>query len=244
LVTASQVQLGPFRPSADVRYADVDGLIVMLDLRSETYKVLDDVASRLWSVVTGDVDQGSEFQALTEQYDIDQANLTAELMAFVQSCFAGGLLEAPSAGEPRPAAVRRLPLRTGLLGALSCLIITRAMLKRLGLRETYARYAGIATSRVACSIQAAVTSFVRAENFFVVRRAPDDCLLRSLAFYRFLRSAGLPAEHVIGVRRVPFQAHAWVECGGVPVLDDRPPPFRCIARIGGPSPGQPQTAAQ
>jgi Transglutaminase-like superfamily len=27
--------------------------------------------------------------------------------------------------------------------------------------------------------------------------------------------AGVPADHVIGVRRFPFQAHAWVECGGV-----------------------------
>ena len=75
-------------------------------------------------------------------------------------------------------------------------------------------------------------AFGRAENFFVVRRAPDDCLVRSLSLYRFLREAGSRAEHVIGVRRFPFQAHAWVECAGEVLMDTRAPYFTPLARMG------------
>lgn len=31
--------------------------------------------------------------------------------------------------------------------------------------------------------------------------------------------AGIPADHIIGVRRFPFQAHAWVECTGRVLFD-------------------------
>jgi hypothetical protein len=57
-------------------------------------------------------------------------------------------------------------------------------------------------------------AFSRAENLYLLRSAPRDCLPRSLALYRFLLSVGVPAEHCIGVQRFPFEAHAWVECGG------------------------------
>lgn len=72
------------------------------------------------------------------------------------------------------------------------------------------------------SLARACAAFLKAENFYVSSRAPDDCLLRSFALFRFLLRSGLPAEHVIGVRRVPFAVHAWVECDGKVVLDDSP----------------------
>jgi Transglutaminase-like superfamily len=50
---------------------------------------------------------------------------------------------------------------------------------------------------------------------------PGDtrCLCRSLVLTRILARRGIPARLVIGARTSPgFLAHAWVECGGVPVL--------------------------
>lgn len=44
------------------------------------------------------------------------------------------------------------------------------------------------------------------------------CLQRSAATVCLLRLAGFPARLVVGVRKVPFYAHAWVECDGT-VLD-------------------------
>lgn len=47
---------------------------------------------------------------------------------------------------------------------------------------------------------------------FYPRRAL--CLEQSLALYVMLRKAGAPAVLRIGVRPVPFAAHAWVEIDG------------------------------
>jgi hypothetical protein len=50
---------------------------------------------------------------------------------------------------------------------------------------------------------------------------PGDtrCLVRSLVLTRLLARRGVAARLVIGARARPeFLAHAWVECGGMPVL--------------------------
>jgi hypothetical protein len=78
----------------------------------------------------------------------------------------------------------------------------------------------------------ALRAFLFAENFALSKRAPNDCLLRSLALFRFLRNMGFPVEHCIGVQRFPFRAHAWVEYLGQVLLDaDRRPQFTILARI-------------
>lgn len=46
------------------------------------------------------------------------------------------------------------------------------------------------------------------------------CLQRSAATSCLLRRYGIPAEMVIGIRQLPFQAHAWVEVEGQ-VVNDR-----------------------
>lgn len=51
---------------------------------------------------------------------------------------------------------------------------------------------------------------------------PGDtrCLVRSLVLTRLLARRGISARLVIGARAGPeFLAHAWVECGGLPVLN-------------------------
>ncbi|MGH9722208.1 MAG: lasso peptide biosynthesis B2 protein [Bryobacteraceae bacterium] len=47
------------------------------------------------------------------------------------------------------------------------------------------------------------------------------CLQRSAVATFLLRRAGVPAELVIAVRKMPFQGHAWVEVAGV-VVNDTP----------------------
>jgi hypothetical protein len=54
-----------------------------------------------------------------------------------------------------------------------------------------------------------------------LRFLPGDtrCLRRSLVLLQLLARRGIAARLVIGARTRPdFLAHAWVECGGVPVL--------------------------
>lgn len=49
-----------------------------------------------------------------------------------------------------------------------------------------------------------------------------QCLARSLALQWMLRRRGVESELRIGVRRSDgaLSAHAWIECGGIPVNDD------------------------
>lgn len=47
------------------------------------------------------------------------------------------------------------------------------------------------------------------------------CLQRSATATCLLRSYGVPAQMVIGVQKLPFKAHAWVEVDGR-VVNDKP----------------------
>jgi len=61
-----------------------------------------------------------------------------------------------------------------------------------------------------------------------LRHLPFDsrCLMRSLVLTRLLAQRGIDSSLVIAVRpESEFVAHAWVERGGVPLLDPAGPPF-------------------
>ncbi|MBP0483655.1 lasso peptide biosynthesis B2 protein [Sagittula salina] len=79
-------------------------------------------------------------------------------------------------------------------------------------------------------------AFCRAESFLPSRLGDLDCLPRALALFAFLRHASRRPVFVIGVKRFPFTAHAWVELGGKPVLENeqdesRISAFRPILRV-------------
>lgn len=48
-----------------------------------------------------------------------------------------------------------------------------------------------------------------------------QCLQRSAVATYMLKRKGIPARMIIGVRQLPFRAHAWVEVDGH-VVNDRP----------------------
>jgi hypothetical protein len=62
---------------------------------------------------------------------------------------------------------------------------------------------------------------------------PTDsrCLARSLVLTRLLARRGIDSTLVIGVRSVPFGAHAWVERDGVPVLPTEGSEFRRLTEL-------------
>jgi hypothetical protein len=61
------------------------------------------------------------------------------------------------------------------------------------------------------------------------------CLARAAIATRLLRAKGFPAAMVIGVHRMPFTAHAWVEMHGAPLYGfidgERNTTFRVIDRV-------------
>lgn len=71
-----------------------------------------------------------------------------------------------------------------------------------------------------------VASIVEVVNDAIGRAAvwyprPALCLPRSAVATWLFRRRGVPAVMVIGVRKMPFYAHAWVEVDGV-VVNDSP----------------------
>lgn len=63
-------------------------------------------------------------------------------------------------------------------------------------------------------------AYRRAEGWVGFAKGTDDCLPRAFALFVFLRERGIAARHVIALRPRPFAAHAYVEVGGVPVLEN------------------------
>ena len=219
---------GDYRPASTVRHALIDGHRIILDLNTETYRVLDPVGSAMWSTLAGDVDWPEAKRSLLDRFEVAPDILDRDIANFAARCRTEGLLTrgeppVPTAAIPdtsTPHLRRRGPF-PATLHAIRALYATRHALARDGFRTTYERYSRFPAGSDASGLNAALEAFGRAEHVFVASRAPDDCLIRSLALFRFLRELGHPAEHVIGVCRVPFQAHAWVECDGEPLRDER-----------------------
>lgn len=211
-------------PSAIIRYKMVDGLIILLDLRAGEYIVLNRVASAMWNVTVTLDDIQARISDLVRQFDASAAQLEIDLVTFAEDCVARGFLQTLPASPPVSRLGGKVHAPRATL-AWRSLLTTAYRLSRSGFGFTYQKYSRLPfpyrqETDGSPLITQATQAFLRAENFFPLRSAPQDCLPRSLALYRFCLAAGLPARHVIGVRRLPFAAHAWVECAGQPLLDD------------------------
>jgi hypothetical protein len=129
---------------------------------------------------------------------------------------------------------RRIARGPGLSKTLSAALTIRStsrQLDRHGLWSVYSDSYLLETRGEAKEAEPFLDAFVTAENFTPLRKAPKDCLPRSLALYRFLLGCGFPVQQLIGVLPRPFSAHAWVELDGTALLEARPPHHRVIARM-------------
>jgi hypothetical protein len=177
-------------------------------------------------------------EELRARYPIPPDRLRGDVAAFLERARQEGLLQPFDAAvaPPNTCQVSERRLWCPELQAWRTLWATATRLRRDGFTATYEMSARLARIKpiplTEPRLTRAVAAFARAENFFVHRDAPADCLPRSLALFGFLRKMRLQAEHVIGVQRSPFQAHAWVELSGHVVLDaDQRTAFTPIARL-------------
>lgn len=199
-------------------------MAVILDLRAADYVILNRVATAMWKTILSGLSPRESIADLARQFDASVPDLERDLATFREACVARGFLQAHPPPDNKRALSERNPAPPTALKAWWSLVLTSYRLSRFGFGPTYGRYAllpspGSSGEPLPERVAATERAFLRAENFFPLRSAPRDCLPRSLALYHFALSAGLPAEHLIGVRRLPFEAHAWVECAGRPLLD-------------------------
>ncbi|MDP9011781.1 MAG: lasso peptide biosynthesis B2 protein [Pseudomonadota bacterium] len=227
-----------------IRFREIDGCAVILDLCSERYSVLNELGTGMWACLTGAGDSKSRVRRWSEEYSVTADDILRSMEEFRADCVRKGLLRPWESEGPQPDGpqhnsgwpwlakmYRRLP---AWVLAIAALTTTALSLKCLGFGKTYGRRSGVSAaspSTLSTSLESIVRPFLLAENFVFFSRAPNDCLMRSLALFHYLRWRGVPAVHVIGVRRVPFIAHAWVEVAGEGVLAPRPRGFVPLATL-------------
>jgi hypothetical protein len=246
---------GPFSPTAnrfnfkslsdyvesdDIRYRKIDGCGVVLDLQTQRYSVLDDLASAAWEVFTGQVDAATYVDQWAHEYDATPDEIASTIDRLCADCLRMGWLRRKDAVACQKLGRRtswfpnwcgRLPNR---LLAFWALTFTALSLELRGFSKTYRRQRELLKPSGQCKIpplEPVIRPFLAAENVVVFRRAPNDCLVRSLALFRYLCWLGIPATHIIGIRRVPFMAHAWVEVSGEGVLAPVPRGFSALATL-------------
>jgi Transglutaminase-like superfamily len=217
--------------SPHVRVADVEGLTLVMDLATSAFYFLDDDASRMWRELRKAHGLVASVKDALGRGDESSRRLAGMLDDFVVSCEARGFLVSdhlPAEHGVVPAPRPRGLARRSLLAtrAWLCMLRMGFALRRKGFGDVYQRLGHGAGPRpgsvTSVDVEVARAAFVRAENFYVRRRAPNDCLPRSLSLYAYMRGLGLPVVHRIGARRFPaFRCHAWVEYDGTPILDQR-----------------------
>lgn len=234
------MSLSNYVASDDIRYSKIDKCGVVLDLHTQRYSVLDDLATAIWEILTDQVDPSPYLHQWAREYETTVDEVVGTIDGFRADCIEMGWLRRRELSANRkfdrrssrfPNWCRRLP--NGLL-AFSALTVTALSLGFRGFSKTYGRdkeVLGMSGRCVVPSLGPVIRPFLAAENLIFFRRAPNDCLVRSLALFRYLRWRGIPATHIIGVRRVPFAAHAWVEVSGEGVLAPAPRGFSILATL-------------
>jgi transglutaminase superfamily protein/coenzyme PQQ synthesis protein D (PqqD) len=218
-------------PTDTIRFAEIDGFIVILDISTQDYFVLNTTSTRVWKTLRkldGDVD--ATIHAVAVHYSAtSRSQIVTDVQHVIQEWKRMGFLGTSSSTVSlRPSKKKihlpklRMPLE---LYAWLSLAMTALSLRWRGFSQTYRYCANLPSppqdENITKLFGDAESAFVRAENLFHFANAPADCLPRSLALFRFCRSVGLPAIHRIGCRRFPqLSMHAWVECGGQVMLDD------------------------
>lgn len=184
-----------------VRWCEADGIYIFLDITAGTFSALSPAASEAFRhYLAGEAPGPALKRILAEKAWLDDGHATK-----------------PNHGrvECRPPAVR-CPL------SLTCILGARSRLRRDGLSETLAWARSFDSAAGKTTLPNAQRIFARTASLLPSKRGDEDCLPASLALFAFLRSQGFSPEFVIGVKRFPFGAHAWVEHDGEPLLQEHP----------------------
>lgn len=79
---------------ADTVFAqEVDGEMVLLDMESENYFGLDEVGTAIWQAMQEYGTLQEVFNAMLEQYDVEEEVLERDLSDFVEKLLESGLVE-------------------------------------------------------------------------------------------------------------------------------------------------------
>ena len=81
----------------DVLISRLEDESVLLNLDNERYYGLDDVGTRMFSVLTSSASVQSAWEKLTDEYDVDREVLRQDLVALIDKLLEQGLVEVSQA---------------------------------------------------------------------------------------------------------------------------------------------------
>lgn len=88
---------------ARVLFRELDGEAVLLQTESGLYFGLDEIGTRIWSLLQQHGELGQAYQQMLEEYDVGPDQLREDLLQLVTTLVARGLLEVQeSPPEPLP----------------------------------------------------------------------------------------------------------------------------------------------
>lgn len=193
--------------ASHVRSAGHGDRTILLDLRREQYYSLDEVGTRVWSMLQEGADVPTIVARIGEEFDAPIERITSDVNALLSQLASEWRVITPVAAA-QPAAEP-----SGLYCAFALTLMTLS-LRTLGLRRSIAvarrltRQAARAAEPSGGYLERVVHKVDTAAAFFPGRAL---CLEQSLTLYLCLRRAGVMVDLFIGAQPYPFAAHAWVQ---------------------------------
>lgn len=130
-----------------------------------------------------------------------------------------------ASSQPQDVAVEWRAGGITVFGAWWLLVLVDVLIKALGFRpffEVFKRWpttGAVPALERAAAVRATCAAVSRAIGLYV---RPVRCLQGAAAATAMLRLRGVRADLVIGVSKLPFDAHAWVDVDGEVVFNARP----------------------
>jgi hypothetical protein len=218
---------------------------VLLDLRSGKYIALNPVGGRIWEGIERGETHAAILSRLEAEIEAPPGRLRQDVDGFVGQLLAKELIREQTGGASHTPPIPRIPQITApepvgpaaeevdgeavirfqplwFVAAWFGLVVADLVLGLSGFHRFHAFLSRVPVrgpQRNSVALATALARVVDRAAAFYCKRA--WCLQRSAVAMALLRLHGVPAKLAIGIHRVPFQAHAWVELRGR-VINDRP----------------------
>ena len=82
-----------FSVSDEVLFQEVSGETVLLDLASESYFGLDEIGTRIWTLLNEDASAGEMIETLLEEYEVERQTLEADVGELLGNLLEAGLIK-------------------------------------------------------------------------------------------------------------------------------------------------------
>jgi Transglutaminase-like superfamily/Coenzyme PQQ synthesis protein D (PqqD) len=213
---------------------------VLLDIERDRILKLNSVAAEMWKLLSTGQTESQIASNLSQKYRVSEERVANDVsallrrikeMGFERDSLFADLPEQRSPQSPHPsfpwygqASIDRVPQpkMSMVLSALLGLIVFDAILSFFSLKSMCSRVKAWPVKRLKFAKPTIIGQVCRAvDRACVWYPRKTLCLQRSAVTTCLLRSNGVSAQMMIGVRPMPFLAHAWVEADGF-VLNDWP----------------------